>query len=175
MGVGEDTRDMDEQAFWKRVGEVAPWAATARALVREAGALRVTLVLDRGEDALPVLLDCVGEDPVELAEGERALTLPEELVAGAEPLELPEVRRPDSLAVDLDRAEVVAPMGAVAGLAVAVRTVGEALPGRGVATAQWATGDPEVPFTIAARAGEPVVLGIGEELFTMGEGWPGNA
>ena len=42
--------------------------------------------------------------------------------------------------------------------------------GRSVATVDFSTRDPELPLTIAAREGEPVVLAIGDRQFRLPEG-----
>jgi hypothetical protein len=39
--------------------------------------------------------------------------------------------------------------------------------GRSVATADFATRDPELPITIAAREGEPLVLAAGDRRFVL--------
>ena len=44
--------------------------------------------------------------------------------------------------------------------------------GRSVATAEFATREPETPLALAARPGERVVAQIGAETFAFPEGWP---
>ena len=44
--------------------------------------------------------------------------------------------------------------------------------GRSVATAEFATREPDQPFMLAARPGEPVVAQVGGETFAFPDGWP---
>lgn len=150
-------------------GELTAWAAVAAQLRARAGAERVVLLLDTG--AIPALIDC--DATVEVTVGDDVGTLDGEAVAAADPpIVVPNAVAPPSLQVSADRDEVIAPMGVVAGLAVAVRELAAGLPGASVATVQWDAGDPAAPFSITARAGEPLVLGIGEQAYPMGVGWP---
>jgi hypothetical protein len=41
-----------------------------------------------------------------------------------------------------------------------------------VLTVSWETTDPDVPLTIAARGGEPLVIALGAQPFPLPEGWP---
>jgi SAM-dependent methyltransferase len=70
----------------------------------------------------------------------------------------------DALAVDPATGELSAPLGAVANLAGGVLALARAFGGRSVATAEFATRDPDLPLTIAGREGEPIVVAAGEQL-----------
>jgi hypothetical protein len=48
-----------------------------------------------------------------------------------------------------------------------VLALARAFGGRSVATADFATRDPELPLTIAAREGEPLVLAAGDRRFLL--------
>jgi hypothetical protein len=52
-------------------------------------------------------------------------------------------------------------------LADSVLALAGLLGGRSVATATFATRDPDVPLTVAARVGEPVVLDIAGRQFGL--------
>jgi hypothetical protein len=132
-------------------------AATLRAFVAAAGAAGAMLVLDLGPDAPPLLVD--------VAAGEAG---PDEPAPGPIPHVHP-LAAPD---VDAERAELTAPMGAIAMAARAVRELAGYYPGRSVLTVQWATTDADVPLTIAARRGEPLVIALGARPFPLPEGWP---
>ena len=138
-------------------GAPAQHAATLRAFVAAAGAAGATLVLDLGPDAPPLL--------VEVAAGEAA---PDEPAAGP----IPHVHALAPPDVDAERAELTAPIGAIAMAARAVRELAAGYPGRSVLTVQWATTDADVPLTIAARRGEPLVIALGAQPFALPEGWP---
>jgi len=129
------------------------------------------LALDQGAGAPPLVIECPAEGPVTLSEGEDVVRLDADLLAAA-PLPLPEVRALPPFDVDALRAEITAPLGGVEHLARAVRELAQAFPGRSVLTATFATSDPDTPLHLCARGGDPMVLGLGEELFEMGPSWP---
>ena len=57
-------------------------------------------------------------------------------------------------------------------IAEAIVALAAAFGGRSVATAEFATREPETPLALAARPGERVVAQIGAETFAFPEGWP---
>jgi len=146
-------------------------AATLREFLARAAGTRVVAVLDRGGDDGPLLVDCVAGEAVQVTDGEREFLL-DESGGEAAPLALPELRPLPPFAIDAARAEITAPLGALAYIAGAVRDLAALLRGRSVVTAEFLTEDDEVPLLIAARTGEPLVLALGEEQFAMPAGWP---
>jgi hypothetical protein len=140
--------------------------ATVRAFAERSGAERVVLLLDEGPGA-PTLIELTGAGLEVIADGR---PVPEP--AGAPPAPLPEIRRPpaSALAVDGELGELEAPIGTVVHLAEVVLALARAGGGRSVATVDFPTRDPELPLTIAAREGEPVVLAIGDRQFLLPEG-----
>ena len=128
-----------------------------RAFVAAAGAVGAMLVLDLGSDAPPLLVD--------VPSGEAASDEPA-------PGPIPHVHPLAPPDVDAERAELTAPMGAIDMAARAVRELAAGYPGRSVVTVQWATTDADVPLTIAARRGEPLVIALGAQPFPLAEGWP---
>lgn len=142
--------------------------ATVRAFAERSGALRVVLLVDGG-DGPATMLDCALGGDVELTEEHAAFRLPAAAAAGAEPRPLPELRPPPptALAIDPDSGELEAPLGAVANLGRAVLGLAAVFGGRSVATADFATRDPALPITIAARVGEPLVLAAGDRRFVL--------
>lgn len=147
--------------------------ATVRTFARASGAVRVVLLLDRGDAEPPVLFELAAGEPLHVTEGETSHEIAAGLPAGR-PLELADVRPPPASAVFLDPVlgELSAPIGAVANLAEAVLSLAGAFGGRSVATADFPTRDPELPMTIAGRPGEPVVIAVGDQQFAMPGGWP---
>lgn len=151
--------------------QIAEIAVTLRAFVHASGALEATLLLDQGAE-LPVLaVECPAVGPVLLAEGEEVVQLDADRLA-AQPLPLPDVRELPPFEVDAVRAEITAPLGGVEHHARAVRELAELFPGRSVVAVAFATTDLETPLQIVARAGDPVVLALGEEQYEMDPGWP---
>ena len=106
---------------------------------------------------------------IELLEDGVPVALPEEDSA---PLALGDVRPPPATAVHVhpEAAELHAPIGTIGHLAEALLDLAAALGGRSVATAEWATADPQLPLTLAARAGEPVIVALGDEQFELPAG-----
>jgi hypothetical protein len=140
-------------------------AATLAAFLAGSGARSAVAVLDTGDG--PVLVECDATDGAWVTEGEQPRP-----ATPAAPLPLPHLHSFELIEVDAARAELTAPMGAVAHLAGATQELAGTLGGRSVLTAEFATTDPLAPLTIAARPGDPIVLAIGEEQFAMPAGWP---
>lgn len=152
----------------ERIAEVV---VTLRAFTIASGALAAVLLLDQGEEAPPLLMDCPAVGPVGLSEGETTVEVDAGRLA-ATPLPLPEVRVLPPFDVDGVRGEITSPLGGVEHQARAVGALVDAFPGRSVLTVTFATTDPDVPLHLAARSGEPMVLGLGDEQFAMGPDWP---
>jgi hypothetical protein len=146
--------------------------ATVRAFTERSGARRVVLLVDRGDPAEPLMLDCAAGGALELTDRGRTLAIPPAAAASAAPRAFPELRPApaSALHIDPESGELEAPLGAVANLAGAVRGLAAAFGGRSVATAEFATRDPGLDLTIAAREGEPPVLAAGDRRFVLPEG-----
>jgi hypothetical protein len=151
--------------------ELEEAVATVRAFAERSGAERVVLLVDAGDGHEAVMLDCTAGD-VELTAGENTWRIPAGRSVDAAPRELPDLRPPPAtaLTIDPDTGELEAPLGAVANLGRAVLGLAAAFGGRSVATADFATRDPALPITIAAREGEPLVLAAGDRRFVLPEG-----
>jgi hypothetical protein len=142
--------------------------ATVRAFSVQSQALRVVLLVDPGDGSTATMLDCAPGGVVQLTEPEGAYEIPAD-VAGGSSRALPEMRPapPTALAIDPGSGELEAPLGVVANLGRGVLALASAFGGRSVATAEFATRDPETPITIAAREGEPLVLAAGDRRFVL--------
>ena len=146
--------------------EVAQEAvATALAFADAAGAHRVVLLIDRGEDAPALMVDVVHDGTAEVTDGDDIEVV--EATPTAAPKPLPEIRATPHTAIRLDFAtgELSAPIGAIEHLADSVKALAGAFGGRSVATAEFPTRD--FPFTIAAREGEPAILSAGDEEYEL--------
>jgi hypothetical protein len=146
--------------------------ATVRAFADRSGADRVVLLVDPGDGTTATMLECAPGGNLELTEGDATVAIPADTLVDAPPRELPELRPPPATAVAIDPAtgELEAPLGAIANLGRAVLALAAAFGGRSVATADFATRDPAVPITIAAREGEPLLLAAGDRRFVLPEG-----
>jgi hypothetical protein len=156
--VGEDLQ--------ARHGEAV---ATVRAFAERSGAQRVVLLVDRGDGSAATMLDCGADGGVELTDGDSTWVVPADVAVDAAPRPFPELRPPPAtaLAVDPETGELEAPLGTIANLGTAVLGLASAFGGRSVATAEFATRDPGLPITIAAREGEPLVLAAGDRRFVL--------
>jgi hypothetical protein len=144
--------------------------ATVRAFAQRSGAQRVVLLVDPGDGTTATMLDCAADGTVELTEGEETRQVPNTVTGAARPL--PELRPPpaSAIAINPDTGELEAPLGAIANLGRAVLGLAAAFGGRSVATADFATRDPALPITIAAREGEPLLLAAGDRRFVLPDG-----
>lgn len=145
-------------------------SAAVEAAVREfrdrAGATRVTVLVDRGDPARPMLVDALEDGSVEIEFGA-------EEPAGPAPVpSVPDVRAIAPLRVTRTAEGVDLPLVQLAYLAGHLRSFAAGLGGRSVATAHFPTSDPDLPLVIAARDGEQLVVVVGGEMFPLPEGWP---
>jgi hypothetical protein len=139
--------------------------ATALAFADAAGAHRVILLIDRGDDVPALMVDVVHDGTAEVTDGEHVEVVQEPPAAA--PRALPEIRATPHTAIRLDFAtgELSAPIGAIEHLADSVKALARAFGGRSVATAEFPTRD--FPITIAAREGERAILSAGEEEYEL--------
>jgi hypothetical protein len=156
------------------VGRHAVALASVAELAARAGAQRVVLLIDEGELAQATMIEWAGDGTLELTEAGVTEPVAPAAVAQVVPAELPDVTPvpPSALTVDPETGELAAPLGVIAALAGAVVALAVAFGGRSVATAEFATREPDQPLMLAARPGEPVVAQIGGETFAFPEGWP---
>jgi hypothetical protein len=156
------------------LGRHAVALASVREVAARAGATRVVLLLDEGEEAEPTMVEWAEGGTFELTEAGVTEHVDPAVLAGVLPAVTPDVRPvpPTALTVDPDTGELAAPIGALAGVAGAIVALAAAFGGRSVATAELATRDPERPLALAARPGEPVVAQLGTQAFAFPDGWP---
>ena len=135
--------------------------ATVEDFAARAGAERVVVLLDVEP---PMMVERTDDGALQLTVGEETRAAPPR---GAAPLALPDLRAvpATSLSADPETGELAAPLGAIQHLVDSVLALAGALGGRSVATATFGTRDPDAPLTVAARAGEPVVLDIAGRQF----------
>ena len=159
----------EEPAALKAIARHADAIATVRAFAARSEALRVVLIVDRGEAGAPAMLDAAPGGVIELTYEGEAHAVPAELPVPAPPRALPEIRPAPSSALRADpiTGELAAPIGAIANLGHAVLGLARAFGGRSVATAEFATHDPDLPMTIVAREGEPLLLAVGDGRFEL--------
>jgi hypothetical protein len=151
---------------------LAEAAATARAFAAASGAERVVLLVDRGDHVPAAMVESDELGAVAAEEGEERWELAPQEPAGAAPQPLPELRPPppSALAFDPDTGQLEAPLGTVANLARGVMALAAGLGRRSVASVDFPTRDPEMPLTIAAREGDPIVVAAGDRRFELPPG-----
>jgi len=159
----------EDPAALKAVARHAEAIATVRAFAARSQALRVVLLVDLGDEDPPAMLDAAPGGAIELMDDGVAHIIPADLPVPAPPRALPEIRPAPSSALRADpvSGELAAPIGAIANLGGAVLGLARAFGGRSVATAEFATHDPDLPMTIVAREGEPLLLAVGDGRFEL--------
>ena len=165
--------DDDRIALVASVGPLDPVVALLRELLHVASAVRATAVVPGGDE--PAVVDVARLAPIEVARGEQVVHLPHagELDAAVPPL--PAFKDLPVFDADPETGDVAAPIGGVEHRAAGVAETAALLPPGTVLQVAWDTLRPDVAFSItaqAADAGEPIVLGIGDEVFPMPPGWP---
>jgi hypothetical protein len=144
------------------VGPLDAVVETLRDLLHRSGALRIAVVVDM-PDADAALVDVGRLAPVEVQIGGRIMHLPHAIDLEAESLGgAIELRRLPPFEVDPASGQVIGTIGGMDMLADAMRALAELLGGRSVAMAQYQTVTPEVPLTVTARHGEPVLVTLGD-------------
>jgi len=147
--------------------------ATLQAFLEGSEALRAVLLLDRGDAAEPVVVDCLLDGSAEVAEGENVRALADYEWLDAAPLgPLPPLRSFGPLDVDFSALTVTAPFGALDFVARAVRDTAALFPGRSVLSAGFESTDPDRPLFLTARRDEPMVATLGDEEYELPRGWP---
>jgi hypothetical protein len=128
----------------------------------------VVLILDRpGEEPLMIEVDEFLD--AEVTQGEDVAAFPHDAGLEVAPKPLPQIRPTpaSAIAIDLETGELAAPLGTIEHLKDSVLALAGAFGGLTVASAEFATEDPETPITLAARVGEPVVLGAGDAQYEL--------
>jgi hypothetical protein len=141
--------------------------ALARELVHRSGALRVSALVDRGDERPPAVVALARLGALEVTEDGETRTLPHDAPVAVDAPVLPHVRQLPVIEVDAQEGTVAAPIGGVEMLGRALRAGAEALGGRSVVAADYATDDPESPLGLAAQVSGALVVLLGEEEFEL--------
>jgi hypothetical protein len=139
--------------------------ALGRELLHGTSALRVSVALDGTQ---PAIVECERLRAIVVHDGSGApVELPHDVAADVALPELPFMARLPAFEVDAADGRVAGALGGLEMLGRAVRGVAELLPGASVVAADYETDDPGAPLGLAARAGEPLVVLIGEHEFEL--------
>ena len=137
--------------------------ATAKAFQERSGATRVVLLLE--DDNGTVMID-VEPHSITVTENDTT-TAVDAPTAQPKPLHRLTPVPATAITINTETGELAAPLGTIEHLARATHDLAAAFGGRTVATAEFATSDPELPITFAAREGERVVLGAGDAQYEL--------
>ena len=139
--------------------------ATALAFADAAGAHRVILLIDRGEDVPALMVDAVHDGTAEITDGDEVEHV--DAPPSVAPRPLPEIRAIPHTAIRFDSftGELSAPIGAIEHLADSLKALAATFGDRTVATAEFATSGE--PIMIAAREGEPAIVSAGDEEYEL--------
>jgi hypothetical protein len=147
--------------------EVEQAVGLAREFLHRSGALRVGLLVDRGEEREPAIVEAVRLGPISVIEDGEQSEFDHAVQLSTPTPPLPEVRQIPGIEADPVAGTVAAPLGGVELLGRALRGVAALLGGRSIAAADFETLDPEVPLGLAARGDEPLVALVGDEQFEL--------
>lgn len=137
-----------------------------RNFVHASGALRAQALIPLGSGE-PAVVSCVRLGPLEVVIGERSVELPHDVEIEADAPDLGGLRPLPPFTVDAERGEVAGVIGGVDMLRDAVLRVAQAIGGGAVVVAELESTNPDEPLVLSARAGEPLLVTIGEESFEL--------
>jgi hypothetical protein len=138
--------------------------ALARELLHGTGALRTSVALDGPH---PALVECERLRAIVVRDEAGTRELPHDAGGDLALPELPFMRRLPAFDVDAAEGRVAGVIGGMEMLGGVVRELAALLPGASVVAADYETNDPAAPLGIAGRAGEPLVVLLGEHEFTL--------
>lgn len=165
----------DRIALVTSVGPLDAVVVILRELLHVASAVRATAVVPPEGDEPPAVIDVARLSPIEVARGEHVVHLPHSGPMDAEVPPLFGFKDLPMFDADPETGDIAAPLGGVEHRAIGVAETAAQLPAGSVLQLAWDTTRAGVAFSVTARspeAGEPIVLGIGEEAFPMPLGWP---
>lgn len=142
--------------------------ATVRDFADRTGAVRVAVLLDRGEGHPAPTIEAEPGQPLTISAGEENFIVPPSDLVGVMPIviETPKPVPATALNFDLVHEQIEGPIGVVEALATAVADLAAAMGGRSVALAEFGTRS-GLELSIAARSGEPAVLTAGDQQFEI--------
>lgn len=138
--------------------------ALARELLHGTGALRVSIALDGPH---PAIVECERLRAIVVRDAGGTRELAHDAAGDLALPELPFMRRLPAFDVDAAEGRVAGALGGLEMFGRVVRDLAALLPGASIVAADYETSDPDSPLGIAGRAGEPLVVLLGEHEFTL--------
>lgn len=149
-------------------GPIDMACAALRSFVHRSGALRAQALIPAGsESEVPAVVSCVRLGPLEIAVGERTAELPHDVELEAQAPDLGALRPMPPFEVSPEHGEVAGMIGGMDLLGEAVMTVAEAIGPGAVVVVEMESTTPDVPLVVSARAGEPLLVTLGDESFDL--------
>lgn len=140
--------------------------ALARELLHRAGALRVSVLVDR-EEGGPAVVECARLGAIVVTEAGERRELAHD-AGGDVPLPaLPHMRQVPPFRIDPATGQVGGMLGGLEMLGRAVRDVAGLLGRRSVVAAEFETDRPDTPLGMAGRPGEPLVVLLADDEFEL--------
>ena len=115
----------------------------------------------------PAVVECARLGAVVIHDAGGRRELPHDAAADTPLPRLPPMHRVGRFEVDPGEGRVAGLLGGLELLGRAVREIAALLPGRSVVAADYETTDPQLPLGLAGRAGEALVVLIGDEEFAL--------
>ncbi len=141
--------------------------AVVRELLHRSGALRTSVLIDRGDGGPGIVVECERLGPVRVFDGDEVRELAHDAGAEVALPGFPELRQPQPFEVDPAEGSVAGPLGTLQMLAGGMRDLAVLLGGGSVVAAEYPTHAGQPPLGLAARTGEPVVVLLGDEAFEL--------
>ena len=138
--------------------------ALARELLHGTGALRVSIALDGSH---PAIVECERLRAIVVRDAGGVRELAHDAAGDLVLPELPFMRRLPAFEVDAADGRVTGALGGLEMFGRVVRELAALLPGSSIVAADYQTSDPDSPLGIAGRAGEPLVVLLGEHEFAL--------
>lgn len=140
--------------------------AALRSFVHLSGALRAQALVPDA-DGSPAVVSCVRLGPLEIAVGERSVQIPHDAELEAAAPDLGALRPMPPFEVSPERGEVTGMIGGMDVLGDAVMTVARAIGPQAAVVVEMESTTPGLPLVVSARAGEPLLVTLGDETFDL--------
>lgn len=142
-------------------------AAALRDFVHRSGALRAQALVEISPGEAPAIVSCTRLGPLEIVAGGRTVHLDHDAPVAPSPVDLDDLRPLPPFEVDAQLAEIAGVVGGLDLIADAVRRVADALGPRAAVVVELPTTSPALELALSARAGEPVLVTIGEDSYEL--------
>ncbi|MCW2992402.1 MAG: hypothetical protein JWM73_2996 [Solirubrobacterales bacterium] len=141
--------------------------AALRSFVHLSGALRAQALVPSADGRPPAVVSCVRLGPLEIVIGDRSVELPHDVELDAPAPDLGALRPMPPFEVSPERGEVAGMIGGLDMLGEAVLKIAAAIGPQAAVVVEMESTTPDVPLVVSARAGEPLLVTLGDETFDL--------